>query len=88
MKKESLMRVRRERKYLNNEIESYSNRVYIHNYYSEIGNLPGYTRSDVCVFYAILYKFLHFLYFRATRNCSKSQPTTNPNPKRSFWILA
>ena len=38
----------------------------MHGYYSKFGYSQSFTRSDMCVFYAILCKFLHFLYFRPT----------------------
>ena len=56
----------RDKKYLNNEIESYNNCVYIHSYYSYFGYLQSFTRANAGVFYVILCKFLYFLYFRST----------------------
>lgn len=61
VKRESDENERGERKkYLNNEIENYNNCVHIYDYYSKFGYLQSYTKSDVCVFYVILCKFLHF----------------------------
>ena len=58
--------VKGKRKYLNNEIESYNNHVYMHDYSSKFRYLQSYRRTNACDFYVILCKFLHFLYFRPT----------------------
>ena len=52
-----------EKKYYNIEIHNYSNRVYLHSYYSICVNIHIYTLANTIEFWAILCKFYNFLYF-------------------------
>ena len=38
--------------------------TYMHSYHNKFGYLQNYTRFNMCIFYIILCKVLHFLYFR------------------------
>ena len=40
--------------------------TYMHNYHNKFEYLQNYTRFNMCIFYIILCKFLHILYFRLT----------------------
>ena len=40
--------------------------TYMHSYHNKFGYLQSYTMFNMCIFYIILCKFLHFLYFRLT----------------------
>ena len=40
--------------------------TYMHSYHNKFEYLQNYTRFNMCIFYIILCKFLHILYFRLT----------------------
>ena len=40
--------------------------TYTHSYHNKLGYLQSFIRFNMCIFYVILCKFLHFLYFRLT----------------------
>ena len=40
--------------------------TYMHSYHNKLEYLQNYTRFNMCIFYIILCKFLHILYFRLT----------------------
>ena len=64
------MREKRERekkkKKPNYNIQSYSNRAYMFSFCNKFGYLQSFLKFNMYVFYVILCKFLHFLYFRPT----------------------